>query len=153
MKSNLLKFDSIDSILPILANRVFHVTPTTNIDAIRECGSLLPNTDQQWTSPYGNSKNGFFRLKNCVSFFDYRCYGTKEWSDNAFKCSPTQILDRFPSITFLFLNPNTYKMLISWEQWKIEQAWRQRVVPYVECGYPGPVPLSQITELLIIEES
>ncbi|MEC4194350.1 hypothetical protein VSP75_25005, partial [Escherichia coli] len=89
---------------------------------------------------------------NCVSFFDYRCYGTKHWEEHAYKCFPTQFIKHVPNdrISILFLHESKFDKLIPWTAWKAEEAWSDRVVPYVETGYKGIVSLSEITEELIV---
>ena len=88
----------------------------------------------------------------CVSFFDYRCYGTKHWEEHAYKCFPTQFIKHVPNdrISILFLHESKFDKLIPWTAWKAEEAWSDRVVPYVETGYKGIVSLSEITEELIV---
>ncbi|ENO0457031.1 hypothetical protein ACAK56_000935 [Salmonella enterica] len=153
MRVNLLKIRRFDDILPMVSGKVFHVTPTANMHLIKKSGALIPNSNLLNISRFGNSSNGFFRQRGCVSFFDYRCFGTKDWEAHAYKCFPTQILNREPGdkISILFLHKCKYDMLIPWTIWKKEEAWAERIVPYVETGYKGKVYLSDITEELIVE--
>lgn len=152
MKVSQLKIIFHNDILPALAGRVFHVTPENNMSLIKQSGALVPNSELLQISKFGNSSNGFFRQRNCVSFFDYRCYGTKSWKEHAYKCFPTQILKRVPgdSISILFLHESKFDKLIPWTAWKEEESWGDRVVPYVETGYKGIVSLSEISEELIV---
>ncbi|TDY83285.1 UNVERIFIED_ORG: hypothetical protein C7429_101781 [Pantoea allii] len=153
MKVSELKIIFHNDILPALSGRVFHVTPENNMSLIKQSGALVPNSELVQISKFGNSSNGFFRQRNCVSFFDYRCYGTKSWEEHAYKCFPTQILNRVPGdrISILFLHESKFDKLISWTAWKEEESWGDRVVPYVETGYKGIVSLSEISEELIVE--
>ncbi|HCT4929005.1 TPA: hypothetical protein OTY92_000936 [Morganella morganii] len=153
MKANQLKIINPYDIIPFLSGRVFHVTPTTNMLLIKQTGALAPNFELLRVSKFGNSSNGFFRKRNCVSFFDYRCYGTKFWEEHAYKCFPTQILkrERGDKISILFLHESMFGKLISWTLWKEEEAWTDRIVPFVEAGYNGMVYLRYITEELIVE--
>ncbi|EAY5483660.1 hypothetical protein Q4893_004866, partial [Salmonella enterica subsp. enterica serovar Alachua] len=146
-----LKIDYSNDILPIVSGKVFHVTPTSNMPSIKETGALIPNSHLLYHSEFGNTVNGFFRLKGCVSFFDYRCINTPHWEQHAYKCFPTQILNHNDSISILFLNENEYDKLIPWTIWKKEKAWSERVVPWVETGYKGNVPLINITQEIIVE--
>lgn len=153
MKVSELKIIFHNDILPALSGRVFHVTPENNMSLIKQSGALVPNSELVQISKFGNSSNGFFRQRNCVSFFDYRCYGTKSWEEHAYKCFPTQILNCVPGdrISILFLHESKFDKLISWTAWKEEESWGDRVVPYVETGYKGIVSLSEISEELIVE--
>ncbi len=136
--------------MPMLAGKVFHVTPTSNMNAIEAAGEIKPNLNYEWGSLFGNSKNGFFRLRGCVSFFDYRSYGSQSWRNHAYKCTPDQILRSAASISLLVLAESKHAQLESWESWKKEEKWSQRVVPVVEAGYLGSVSVEFITEHLLV---
>jgi len=138
---------SEDELDQMLRGRVFHITSSKNLDSIRNAGGLFPNSEMTWSSDFGNSINGYFRLRNCVSFFDYRKHGATEWEEHAYKCRPTQILSEVEAITVLFLSSSQYDKLIPWTKWKEEKAWSHRIVPHVEIGYEGVVPLKYITEI------
>lgn len=68
MKVSQLKIISHNDILPALLGRVFHVTPENNMSLIKQSGALIPNSELLQMSRFGNSSNGFFRRRNCVSF-------------------------------------------------------------------------------------
>jgi hypothetical protein len=42
--------------------------------------------------------------------------------------------------------------LVSWQQWKQEEAWSEQMVPHVEAGHPGPIPLNLINEIICVEK-
>lgn len=136
-------------LIPMVAGRVFHATSAANMELIRESSALVPNLDLLHHSMYGYSDNGFFRKRGCVSFFDYRCFGTPYWKDNAFKCFPTQNLEVGESMSILFLRESEYEMLIPWTTWRAEKTF-DRVVPWVEAGYKGEVPLRHICEEMVV---
>jgi len=140
-----------DDIFPLLKGRVFHVTSTVSMKSIRSAGSITPNIRLEQESLFENTSNGFFRLRECVSFFDYRNFGSKEWKEHALKCHPARALDYSSSITILFLCKNIYPHLISWAGWKDEEAWSEHVVPFIEIGHKGAVSLDNITDELIVE--
>lgn len=151
MKYHQIKIKHHDELFPFVAGRVFHVTPSVNMQTIKAVGALVPNVELAQKSKFGDTSNGFFRLRGCVSFFDYRLFGSKKWKEFAFKCLPTKILNKSSSITVLFLGENQYSQLVSWSNWKEEEAWSTCVVPHVEAGYKGEVSLSYITEELTVE--
>lgn len=65
------------------------------------------------------------------------------------KCGPLTALPKCGfKIAALFLAENVYSQLISWRLWHKEQAYEQMVVPQVEFGYPAPLPLTAIEEIL-----
>lgn len=150
VKKSFIRIESVEDLMPKLRGRVFHVTPTYNMPSIEESGMILSNQSLAWESLFGNSVNGFFRLMNCVSFFDYRNYKTREFEEHVYKCLPTNPLRETSSISILFLAKSEFKKLASWVKWKEQEKWSQRVVPHVEAGYPGPVKLEYITEQLVV---
>jgi len=46
--------------------------------------------------------------------------------------------------------PDIYAALIPWTRWKEEEAWSDQVVPYVEAGYPGSIPINLIDEVICL---
>jgi len=148
-----IKLKSNSELDQILKGNVFHVTPTENMLNIEKSKAVLPNLNNKINSLFGNSVNSFFRLRGCVSLFDYREYGSEEWEAHAHKCIPTLPLRQTDSISILFLSKNEFPRLVSWEKWKEEEKWSQRVVPHVEVGYPGPIPLRCFTEHLIVVQA
>lgn len=151
MKNNAIIIKNHIDILHAVKGRVFHVTSEENMELIIQSGNLIPNSDLAFPSIFGRIPNGYFRKRGCVSFFDYRIYGTPQWEEHAYKCFPTQNLRKGDKMCFLFLHEKNYKHLISWASWKNEKAWCDRVVPWVEVGYKGEIPLDCISELLTVE--
>ena len=151
MKHYHLKIEHYTDILQKVTGRVFHATSPKNMFPIMKSGALLPNSEQTFLSSFGSSKNGYFRQRGCVSFFDYRCYGTPQWEEHAYKCFPTQNLRKGEKISLFFLRESCFGDLIPWTAWKDEKAWTERVVPWVETGYKGKVSLDCISEVLVVE--
>lgn len=151
MREERIELNSKDMLMPILSGKVFHVTPSTNFPLIERSGAIVPNYDNERSSLFGNSSNGFFRLRGCVSFFDYRNYGSKEWEEHAYKCSPMQVFHHTNKISILVLSERYYDKLEPWVSWKLEEKWSQRVVPHIEAGFPGKVKLEYLSEHLIVK--
>jgi hypothetical protein len=142
-----------DALLPRLLGRVFHVAPLAVFDKICEAGEIRPNTNGKFPTAMG-STNSFFRNRGCVSFFDYRSASVKQINDSIGKCSPFRLpaseseMDFEPKIAFLFLSKIAHGQLIPWTKWDEEKALSEKIVPFVEAGYPGPVPITLIEEAL-----
>jgi len=151
MREIYIEIKSENELMPLLKGKVFHVTPSVNFPQIEESGAIIPNQNGLWRSLFGNSENGFFRLRGCVSLFDYRAYGSKEWEAHAYKCTPTQILRQTDTISILVLSETHYDKLEPWINWKLEEKWSQRVVPHVEVGYSGKLKMEYLTEHLIVK--
>ena len=95
----------------------------------------------------GSSAKGYFRRRNAVSVFDYRGLSDQTFDEAWCKCGPLTAFRKCGyKIAILFVAPGAYGQLISWK----EAAYDQMVVPYVECGYPAPLPVTAIDEILEI---
>jgi hypothetical protein len=64
--------DCYGTLLPMLRRRVFHVTCRSNVASIMAAGEISPNPLGERRSTFGSSAEAFFRLRGCVSCFDYR---------------------------------------------------------------------------------
>ncbi|NKE69954.1 hypothetical protein [Candidatus Manganitrophus noduliformans] len=144
--------ESLDDIASALEGRVFHVTKLLYLDTILADAEIRPNPDGHLSTTFGHVPNAFFRKRNCVSVFDYRAAPTDQIRDFRNRCSPFQPA-RPPSegIAILLLKPYIHASLIDWTQWKEEKMWRDMVVPYVEAGYPGPIPIDAIEEVICLK--
>jgi len=144
--------EPLDDVEAYLQGRVFHVTRLTYLPSIVECGEIRPNGDGVLPTTFGSSKNAFFRNRNCVSLFDYRSEPTEEIKDFRWRCYPFR--PAFPPnapIAILILQLEAHDSLIPWTKWKEENALSEMVVPYVEAGYPGPLPLRLVAEIITVE--
>ena len=149
LESNLY-LDQKEAFLRKVTGKVFHVTNSENMESIRLDGNISPNKNLTYSSAFGHRENGYFRLRDCVSFFDYRNYGSELWNEFAYRCFPTLGVSRNNPITVLFLCPSQYSKLLPWVGWKREEAWSEQIVPHIEAGYPGKVSLMHITESLVV---
>lgn len=135
----------------MLEGRVFHVTRRRNMEAIHCSGALLPNADGQLETTFGSSANSFFRLMGCVSVFDYRKQNVPEIAEYRGRCYPFQAArPGGAGIAILMLKQESYQKLVPWTEWSSSGDLTQNIVPYVESGYPGPLPLSMIDEVLFV---
>lgn len=144
--------ESLDDLEASLQGRVFHITRLAYLPSIIDCGEIKPNTDGSLPTTFGFSKNSFFRNRNCVSLFDYRSEPTEEIIGYRLRCYPFRPADP-PNggIAILILKPEAYDNLIPWTLWKEENALGEMVVPYVEAGYPGAIPLDLVEEIISVE--
>ena len=144
--------EPLDDVEALLQGCVFHVTKLAYLPSIVECGEIRPNADGALPTTFGSSKNAFFRNRNCVSLFDYRLEPTEEIKDFRRRCYPFR--PAYPpngAIAILILQPTVYDALIPWTMCKEENALSEMVVPYVEAGYPGPLPLRLVAEIMSVE--
>jgi hypothetical protein len=142
-----------DTLLPLLLGRVFHVTRRNVSEQILAEGVIQANANSELPTVFGSS-NSFFRKRGCISFFDYRSATAEQIEAALGKCSPYHLpssnpeLLNEPSVSYLFLSEAAQDRLISWSKWKEEEAYSDKVVPWVEAGYPGEVPLTFIERVL-----
>ena len=146
--------EPLDDIEAQLEGQVFHVTKLAYLPSIIESGEIRPNSDGALPTTFGYAINGFFRKRNCVSLFDYRLEPNEEIKDFRRRCYPFSPA-RPPNgaIAALILKSGVYSALVPWTKWKEEQAWNEMVVPYVEAGYPGPLPFRLVSEIISVEQT
>lgn len=139
--------DWTPTILPHLVGRVFHATGRPSFGAISGDGQILPNTDGRFGDAFFGSQRGYARYKGYVSFFDLRGRNADD-NDLRFdlgKCHPMQ-LGRHQS--FMFLKQSALGSLIPYTVAREEVLYSKLWVPYIECWYPGPVPLGLVEDVL-----
>jgi hypothetical protein len=143
-----IAYAEISSLLmPRLMGRRFHVTCRDRVPAIEAAGTIYHNLDRDLPTAYGSSSNSFFRNRACVSVFDYSIASAEQVDESLRKCTPYQAGRKCDwQLAFYFLRPEAE--LRSWKEWKETESWREMVVPFVEAGHEGDIPLSTIEELL-----
>lgn len=138
-----------ERLAPMVRERVLHITCAQNLRSILAGGEVSGNADGALASSFGSSSNGFFRRRNAVSVFDYRGLSNEIFEESWFNCGPLTALHRCGfKIAILFLAPASHNRLISWRQWHAERAYDQMLVPHVESGYPAPLPIAAVEEVL-----
>ena len=131
----------LSKFLPTLEGTVFHATTLEAYNNIRSQGFIVPNSEGLYSSPFGNY-DGYFKKRGCVSFFDYR--NTKGVEEQVYKCLPTNAFEHSTALVILQLSPDCYGNLVSWEGWKLEGAYSEQIIPYIETGIKGRVAISNI---------
>jgi hypothetical protein len=138
-----------ERLVPLVREKVLHITCSAHLPSILAAGGVSGNADGRFRSSFGSSANGFCRTRNLVSVFDYRSVPDDEFERLWSWCGPYTALLRCQSrIALLFIKELNCDSLVSWKAWESEQAWEQMMVPYVEAGYPAPLPLEAIEEIV-----
>jgi hypothetical protein len=134
----------------IMRGRVLHMTCNGNLQSILSAGEISGNADGRFASSFGGSRDGYFRKRNAVSVFDYRHSVPDSEFESAWgKCGAHTALHLCNfRIVLMFLSEEFFDHLISWKEWSLEEAWEEMLVPFVEAGYPAPLPLSAIEEII-----
>jgi hypothetical protein len=141
--------DPLEKLMCYLEGRVFHVTKKCYWPELNASGEISPNNNGELETSFGSSKNSYFKNKGCVSVFDYRNIYGEEPQKHMYKCRPTSPLRADSGIAILIFKPEIYPKLQSWEEWK-KGDLGQMVVPYVEAGYFGSIPLSLVEKVIIV---
>ena len=140
--------NAFNELLPLLAGKVFHVTKENNWLQIESSQIILPTPDIDKHERTFGTKS-YFQQRNCVCLFDYRNFYEEKQQNHYYKCLPTKPLEDEHPIRILFLNQAYYNKLIPYKysEWKTNGIGTN-VVPYVETGFEGGVPLNYIEEAL-----
>lgn len=143
-----------ERLYPLISGRVFHVTRLENVVQIVCSGGIAPNVDGALASTFGSSGNSYFKNRGCVSVFDLVHPSVAEIEEYLPRCWPFQTARPGEGIAVFFLSPKVHDGLLSWHGWREEQALSEMVVPFVEAGYQGMLPLSAIEEIIevLVEE-
>lgn len=136
-----------EEFLPLLIGRVFHVTRRSVLDQILTSGYILANQQGQRETTFGSSRQSYFRKRGCVSVFDYRSASYQQIYNASCKCSPFRVPRANGELAYLFLSKEQHDRLLPWTEWKEEQALSDMIVPHVEAGYPGNIPIRSIEEV------
>jgi len=127
-----------------LVRRVFHVTRQSSMPAILEAGDIRPNPDGQFPMLFG-STNSYFVNRGCVSVFDYRSATSEQIAASLSQCSALAMAWRGSPITCLFLSEMAQRRLVPPHTNRMTSG---KIVLHVEAGHPGPIPMSDIDEIL-----
>lgn len=138
-------------LLPILKERVFHVTTVDGFLSISEDGAIRHNQDNRYPFSHSVSQASYFRTRGCVCLCDLRSVSDEDLENVLFKYNflnppPT---DDMP--VFMILSHEVYAVLHPWTDWKKGKPTESMVVPFIEAGYPGEIPITAVERTLIVE--
>lgn len=139
-------------IISLLANHIFHVTKFENIASILAQKKIVASIDNRDQFTFGYSSNSYFKNRNCVSLFDFVNTSEGKIQTQITKCHPIQPLLNYKAIGIFILKKESYCNIIPWNDWKIEEAYSEMIVPYIEAGYPNQIDITDIAELIIVQK-
>lgn len=146
---SLSRLQAQSSLFRELRGRVFHITSVSNFLEIVRTGTIRHNQGGELKS--NGSYNAYFKNRGHVSFCDLnnniRPRKVREAALSKYNIFGQGDGERS---VFLFLSPNSFEKLVPWTAWKKEKAWSEVVVPHLESGYPGCVPLAEVEEVLLL---
>jgi hypothetical protein len=132
-----------------LYGKVFHVTNAEGFTGIINRGKIIPSKSGLLSENWGGS--GFFRNRGCISVCDL--------VNNTSKIEISRAISKYYFFNLpcnkgetylLFINNSLHNHLVSWEQWKKDEAFGETIVPHLESGYPGEVSIFDIDTILIL---
>jgi hypothetical protein len=132
---------------------VFHVTTQEAWPLIRSTGSVLPNPPNHPSiKKWEFTRAPYFRQESHVSLCDLRF--VRE-SDLTIALDAYYFLDPrsgCPDPVFLILSRSSANAIVTYGE-AIGDATEagQMIVPFIEAGYPGDLPLAEITDVLIVD--
>lgn len=135
-------------LLPILRDRVFHVTTRGAYRNIEEEGTVLPSPSNARTWEY----DAYFRSIGCVSLCDLRTIDDDQLEhalDAYYFLDPRH---GEPDPVFLLLSPDAVGDIISYSDAVADggPVGGKMLVPHIEAGYPGELPLSAVAEAIFV---
>jgi hypothetical protein len=143
-----LETEMADRLLPLLEGRVFHVTSLASLPAILAAGAIEPNLDSAFETTFGHSRNSYFRARGCVSLFDLR--GPRP-EGSLERCWPFRPAVEGRGLAVFVVSLAACADLRPWTGWEEERAFGEMIVPYVEAGHKGRIPLTLIDEAIELE--
>ncbi len=138
--------DLENRILPILREKVFHVTSLERYQRICLGGAILTNKDGCLGSTFPQSNHCLGRSINSVCLFDLRTPLSEDaikWGLDCYYFLGPRPLGN--EIVFLFLDPQYYSKLLKWRSLDASIRTKGTSIPEVECWYPGDLEIGKIS--------
>lgn len=139
-----------EKLLPVLKDKIFHVTSYSRFEKIEEAGFIKSNVNGELGYTYPQSENSYGRKKGYICLFDLR-RKTEEEIQHGLDCFYFLGIRQLSNKqVHLILKDEYYAKLIYTEQAKAEIGFTEMWIPYVECWYPEDLPLSNIKGMIIV---
>jgi hypothetical protein len=132
-------------VLPCLRGRVFHVTTAEALPSILTLGEI------RWDFGTARYANAYFRSQGSVSVCDLRSVSETQLQDGLDKYFFLNPFHRDHDPAFLFLSEEAHPSLKSWREQLERGDLNKLVVPYIEAGYPGHLPVTLLDSALVLK--
>jgi len=144
-ESNLLR-----DLLPLLRDRIFHVTSHRAFRKIIKCGEIRSNNYGEFPFTFPQSENNYGRKRGYVCLFDL-CGKSDNELQNALDCffflGPRQLGNK---PVFLIIDDICHNIIVGNTTAVRERTYREMFIPKAECWYPGNVPISNVRDAIIV---
>ena len=141
------------SILPLLKGRAFHVTDETAYQSILAKGRVCTNRDERYQFTYAFSGLSYFRQRGCVSVCDLRSVTDSEIGEGLDRYNFLHPRYDHDTVVHLLLGDTATRRLITWDQATQADGLTIQGVPHIESGHPGPIPIADLDEALVVNIS
>lgn len=140
-----------DQLLPLVQGRIFHVARQSYLERILADGRIQHNRDGQLPTTFGSSTISYFRTRSCVCLFDLFHPSKDQQNRHLRDCWPFMPARPGSGIAILMLAVEAHDEVITYAVAKRAGALKEMIVPYVEAGYAGDLPLTLIDEIVEVE--
>ncbi len=140
--------DLMEQLLPKLRDRVFHVTTREAWPCIEASGRILASPPES----VPRCDNAGLRHIGHVSLCDLRSLaeGNLQHALDAYYFLDYRRESRGP--VFMFLTKSAIEDVVSYQELKDRiNSLKKLIVPFVEAGHAGDLPLEKIAEVLVVE--
>ena|SRR3989344_96034 len=147
-------------LLPLLLNKVFHVTGKESFEKIIESGTINPNINEAYPYTFPQSANNFGVRNEMVCLIDLRLksyFDAERYArDGYYFLRPRD----WETVVFLLLDSSFHKdlklqarfepALVGENYIPMEEVYKGTYIPEIECWYPAKITLNKISEVLIV---
>lgn len=140
-----------ERLYPHLAGKVFHVTTEHAAISILTDGFIRNNRDARFAFTFGQSQVSFFRALGCVSVFDLRGATDDQVQEVLGKYNFLNPVFCANRPVFIILANSLHSALLPWTAWNNPRNQLEMVIPRVEAGFPGDVPVDRIEALIRVQ--
>jgi len=137
-----------EKILPLLKEKVFHVTSSEAYQAIVGDGMIKPNKNACFGYTFPQSAISYGVKREYICLFDLRNKSDDVIEESLMKFYFLKPFHDQSISVFLILSSRLYENLIYYTQAKEEVGYKEMYIPYVECWYPDNISLKRIDEVI-----
>lgn len=137
-----------EKILPLLKEKVFHVTSSEAYQAIVRDGVIKSNINGCYKYTFPQSEISYGVKRGYVCLFDLRSKRNDVIEDALMKFYFLNPPSCHNMPIFLILSQQLYSSLIYDTEAKKEIGYGEMYIPHVECWYPGNIPLEYIDKII-----
>jgi hypothetical protein len=137
-------------LLPLLRERVFHVTTEATFGDICQRGSIYSDQEVQFALTLGHSENCYGRKRGWVSVFDLSRTTDIHIKEALIRYWFLRSIRNESTHCYLFIAESAWPSLISWKRASREVGATEVFIPFVEAWYPGDIPIELVTDSLMV---